>query len=133
MYLAIITIVSACASYKAKYADKASPKTIQTDKELMHSFYLIGDAGNAEMGQTTPTLTYFQKELAKATKNATTLFLGDNIYPYGIPSKKHKDRALAEHRLQTQIDALQDFKGKTIFIPGNHDWYNGVETSRKNG
>lgn len=70
MYLAIITIVSACASYKAKYADKASPKTIQTDKELIHSFYLIGDAGNAEMGQNTPTLTYFQKELAKATKGS---------------------------------------------------------------
>ena len=126
MYLTIAVIVSGCASYKAKYADKTSPRTIQTNKELVHSFYLIGDAGNAEMGQTTPTLKYFQEKLAKATKNATTIFLGDNIYPYGIPNKNHKDRALAEHRLQTQIDALQDFKGKTIFIPGNHDWYNGV-------
>lgn len=127
MYLTIIVVVSACASYKAKYADKTSPKTIQINKELLHSFYLIGDAGNAEMGQTTPTLTYFQKELTKAPKKSTTLFLGDNIYPYGIPSKEHKDRALAEHRLQTQIDALKDFKGNTIFIPGNHDWYNGVD------
>lgn len=67
MYLTIIVVVSACASYKAKYADKTSPKTIQINKELLHSFYLIGDAGNAEMGQTTPTLTYFQKELTKSS------------------------------------------------------------------
>ncbi|WP_428742556.1 ShlB/FhaC/HecB family hemolysin secretion/activation protein [Tenacibaculum sp.] len=126
-YLTIIVIVSSCASYKAKYTDKGFAKAIQTEKELIHSFYLIGDAGNAKMGKTIPSLTYFQKELANAPKNSTTIFLGDNIYPYGMPGKEGSERALAEHRLQTQIDAVKDFKGKTIFIPGNHDWYNGVK------
>ncbi|TDQ21849.1 ShlB/FhaC/HecB family hemolysin secretion/activation protein [Tenacibaculum caenipelagi] len=126
-YLTIIVIVSSCASYKAKYTDKSFSKAIQTEKELVHSFYLIGDAGNAKIGETIPSLTYFQKELANAPKNSTTIFLGDNIYPYGMPGKESSERVLAEHRLQTQIDAVQDFKGKTIFIPGNHDWYNGVK------
>lgn len=127
IYLTIISIVSACASYKAEYSDTTIPKTIQTNKELVHSFYLIGDAGNAEMGQTIPSLTYFEKELSNAAENSTAIFLGDNIYPYGMPKKESKERALAEHRLQTQIDVVKNFKGKPIFIPGNHDWYNGLK------
>lgn len=26
-----------------------------------------------------------------------------------------------------QMNLTKGFKGKTIFIPGNHDWYSGVE------
>ncbi|OSY86921.1 hypothetical protein WH52_14145 [Tenacibaculum holothuriorum] len=127
IYLIAIILLSACASYNAKYADNTAPKTVTSDKELVHSFYLIGDAGNAEMGKTIPSLTFFQKALEKSDKNATALFLGDNVYPYGVPPKDSEERALSEHRIQTQIDAVNGFKGKPIFIPGNHDWYNGVK------
>ncbi|CAL2108450.1 Calcineurin-like phosphoesterase [Tenacibaculum sp. 190524A02b] len=116
-----------CASYQAKYADVKAPKTIQVQKELVHSFYLIGDAGNADLGENLLTLDYFQKDLKTATKNSTALFLGDNIYPVGMPKKESTERALAEHRLQIQIDAVKNYKGNPIFIPGNHDWYNGVK------
>lgn len=127
LYFIAIILITSCASYKANYADKKAPKTITTTKELVHSFYLIGDAGNAKKGQTIQSLTYFKKELAKADKNSTALFLGDNIYPYGMPKKENSERALAEHRLQTQIDAVNSFNGKPIFVPGNHDWYNGIK------
>ena len=127
LYLIATTLLVGCASYQANYADKNAPKTVTSTKELAHSFYLIGDAGNAEMNETIPSLTYFQKEVAKATKNSTALFLGDNIYPYGMPKKESTERKLAEHRLQTQIDAVKNFNGKPIFIPGNHDWYNGIK------
>ena len=40
-----------------------------------------------------------------------------------MPKKGHKDRDQAEHRLNVQIEAMKDFEGKTVFIPGNHDWY----------
>ncbi|CAA0208231.1 metallophosphoesterase [Tenacibaculum maritimum] len=127
LYLSIGILFIGCATYKASYADKNAPKTVTSQKELLHSFYLIGDAGNAKMGETIPSLTYFKEALSKAPKNTTALFLGDNIYPYGMPQKGHFQRALAEHRLQTQIDAVANFKGTPIFIPGNHDWYNGVK------
>lgn len=26
-----------------------------------------------------------------------------------------------------QLKITNDFKGKTVFIPGNHDWYNGLK------
>ena len=127
LYFIAIVLLTGCASYKANYADKSAPKTITSNKELAHSFYLIGDAGNAEMGKTLPSLDYFKKDLTAANKNSTALFLGDNIYPKGMPPKESENYNLSKYRLQTQIDAVKGFKGKSIFIPGNHDWYNGVD------
>ena len=56
-----------------------------------------------------------------------TIFLGDNIYEKGMPSKNNANRAFAEFQLNTQSGAAKDFKGQTIFIPGNHDWYSGLK------
>ncbi len=129
-FLSIIAALSiyGCASYKAKYDTKDYvPKKI-TDKKPTYSFYLIGDAGNVkDFGEKLPSLTYFEKELVNAEKNSTAIFLGDNVYPVGIYPKKHKDYKLSKYRLEVQTEAAKKNKGKTIFIPGNHDWYNGVD------
>jgi hypothetical protein len=128
LYSVFIVLLSfyGCATYKAQYASKQySHQT--TTKKPTHSFYLIGDAGNAKMNESVVSLDYFQKEITKAGENSTTLFLGDNVYPYGIYPKKHKDYELVRHRLKIQTDAVKNNPGRTIFIPGNHDWYSGVE------
>mgnify|MGYP000456672023 CR=1 FL=1 len=44
-----------------------------------------------------------------------------------MPSKNNANRAFAEFQLNTQSGAAKDFKGQTIFIPGNHDWYSGLK------
>lgn len=99
-----------------------------TEKEIDHRFYFIGDSGNAMLDSTTVALEALKSRLSKETREATILFLGDNIYPKGMPEKGSEDRELAEHRLNIQIESVKSFKGKSIFIPGNHDWYNkGVE------
>ncbi|MGG8496630.1 metallophosphoesterase [Tenacibaculum sp. TC6] len=126
-YLLLFIFFTSCATYKAQYGTSKAPKTVTTHKGLSYSFYLIGDAGNAEMGKKLTTLHYFQKELEAAPKNSTALFLGDNIYPVGMPKKDTPERALAEYRLQIQLDALKNYKGSPLFIPGNHDWYNGIK------
>lgn len=114
-----------CATYKAKYLKNYKP--VETNKKSVYSFYLIGDAGNAEMGKSIDALDFFKAELEKAPKNSTALFLGDNVYPEGMYPKKHPDYDLVKHRIDIQIDAVKKFKGKPIFLPGNHDWYNGVD------
>ncbi|MES2747761.1 MAG: metallophosphoesterase [Bacteroidota bacterium] len=107
-------------------------EVVSDTSKISHSFYLIGDAGNAEKDSTVITLKNLKKYIDQSNKNATVLFLGDNIYPKGMPKKEAPERPLAEHRLDTQIEAVANFKGKTIFIPGNHDWYNdGVEGVRR--
>ncbi len=121
-------LISGCAAYKAQYSDKKGTKIVTNNhKTPTHSFYLIGDAGNAPMNEKIPSLTFFQQELEKATKNSTALFLGDNVYPIGVPPKKDDSYKLAKYRIQTQINSVKNFKGKTVFIPGNHDWYHGID------
>ncbi|WP_397363729.1 metallophosphoesterase [Olleya sp. R77988] len=129
--LAIIIIIAnllnACATFKPQYKDENNIKTFPKDKILEHSFYLIGDAGNSPIGSKSDALKAFEKALSNAPSNSTALFLGDNIYPNGLVSKDHKDREFAQHQLKTQTQAVKDFKGNTIFIPGNHDWYSGLK------
>lgn len=122
-FLFIFLFIS-CASYKAKYKNKEDSKSLKVDKELDHSFYLIGDAGNAEINERSLPLDLFEEALNQASKNSTAIFLGDNIYPIGMPKKDSPERPLAEYRLKIQLNALKEFKGNSIFIPGNHDWYN---------
>ena len=119
---AIIFIANACATYKPQYSERTSQAKFP-DKEIMHSFYLIGDAGISGETESNQAITKFKTELSKASKNSTVLFLGDNIYPKGLPKKGESGRSSAENQLNAQIDAVNDFEGETIFIPGNHDWY----------
>ncbi len=119
--------INACATYKSQYKDANNNKTFPIDREIVHSFYLIGDAGNSPKGSSSPALEAFKNELTKASKNSTVIFLGDNIYEKGMPKKEDENRALAEHQVNVQLDAVKDYKGQTIFIPGNHDWYSGIK------
>jgi len=124
----VLLFFNACATYKLQYKDANFDKTFPQDKEIAHTFFLIGDGGNSPLGTQTEALKDFKAELDKASKQSTALFLGDNIYQKGMPKKGDKNRAFAEHQLNIQTQAAKDFKGKVVFIPGNHDWYsNGLK------
>ncbi len=120
--LVLLGIVYSCATYQKQIVD-TNNEGFSTNQEVAHSFYLIGDAGYSPNNTPATTLQLLKEDLKKAPKNSTVIFLGDNIYPKGLPDKDHKNRSDAEFYLQSQIDAVKDFKGQTIFIPGNHDWY----------
>ncbi|MGB5204036.1 MAG: metallophosphoesterase, partial [Eudoraea sp.] len=116
-------VLYSCATHKFQYNEGALIP-LQSKSEVQHSFYLIGDAGNSPLGSKSEALQSFEKVLKHASKNSTALFLGDNIYPKGLPEKEAKGREYAEHQLNVQTEVVKNFAGKTIFIPGNHDWYN---------
>lgn len=122
--------VCSCANMKLQLnkTNLAEKGVAQDTSKVLHTFYLIGDTGNSEMDSTVIALKKLKKYLSESDKNATLLYLGDNIYPEGFPKKETPERKLAEHRLNVQVEAADGFKGQTIFIPGNHDWYNhGLE------
>ncbi|MGB5429624.1 metallophosphoesterase [Eudoraea sp.] len=116
-------VLYSCATHKLQYNEETLIP-LQSKSEVQHSFYLIGDAGYSPLGSKSEALQSFEKVLAKASENSTALFLGDNIYPKGLPKKGAKGREFAEHQLNVQTEVVKDFAGRTIFIPGNHDWYN---------
>ena len=125
VYSFFLIFTLGCATYAPQYAVVEGQSTLSRKQKKATSFYFIGDAGDAKIDGSTDALTALKSLIDKAeTKNDYTIFLGDNIYPDGLPSKGKEGREAAEYKLQAQVDAVSKFKGDVIFIPGNHDWYN---------
>ncbi len=137
VFVVALSFLTGCATYKTKYSDLNPPLDIETTKEISHTFYLIGDAGLSPMGDMNSALKIFKNRLDVANENSTAIFLGDNIYPAGLPDSKDSTAAflVAKNHLDAQLNTLENFKGKPFFIPGNHDWYTeglvGLEREQK--
>lgn len=86
---------------------------------MRYRVFLIGDAGSS-VGH--PVLTLLERQLAATGEQGAVVFLGDNIYPDGLVPEEHPDRARSELRLMAQLKAVEDFRGRIVFISGNHDW-----------
>ncbi|MEO8535394.1 MAG: metallophosphoesterase [Flavobacterium sp.] len=133
-YSLVITslfMLNSCATHKAQYGKSVSANENEnaTDTiKIAHTIFLVGDAGNADEEQAQQTLELLHKKLKKASKKSTLVFLGDNIYPKGFPDNDNaSEKALAETKLKNQLKLTEGFRGKTIVIPGNHDWYSGIK------
>ncbi|GGG10998.1 hypothetical protein GCM10011344_09630 [Dokdonia pacifica] len=107
-----------------QYVEVNGQSTLSRKHKKTASFYLIGDAGGAVPNGSTDALIALEKVLDTVTStNDYTIFLGDNIYEEGLPTKTSEDRADAEHKLKAQLNIVENFNGKVVFIPGNHDWF----------
>lgn len=131
-YILLTFFISSCASHEIRlgksYVQNKNDTIKRDTSQINHTFFLLGDAGDTKTVQAKQTLEQLKKELEKAPSNSTLIFLGDNIYPKGMPPATDSvQRNEAEEKLTLQIDATRKFSGKTVFIPGNHDWYNGIE------
>lgn len=86
--------------------------------------FLIGDAGEMteEMAS---VISDVAKQVSEDPENSTVIFLGDNIYPKGMPELESKDRIEAEDILSSQIKPFLNLGCRVLMIPGNHDWKQG--------
>ena len=108
--------LAACAG---KAPPPAPPVTSASDVEL--SLFLVGDGGKPnEHGE--PVLEALTATMHASAAPSLVVFLGDNIYPAGLPPRTSKDNAEMERRLKDQIDAVVRTHARGIFVPGNHDW-----------
>ena len=94
----------------------------ETSADLAYRVYLIGDTGGANAPGTLPALNELARRLQSEGENTAVVFLGDNIYCCGLPDSAAESRARAEMRLDEALNAVEGFAGRTILIPGNHDW-----------
>lgn len=103
--------------------------SIDYDKEeIDKTIFLLGDAGNSD--SLTPIFLSLKNELSK-NPSSYLIFLGDNIYPYGLPPKEKTEensillleRQEAERHIDAQLKIVENHqKENVVFVSGNHDW-----------
>ena len=123
-------LLAGCTSAKKAYYDsdvQAWSDVTLPSQTPQYTLYLVGDAGEFDDANTQRNyvLESLAQVLEKETKDADVVYLGDNIYPHGLPRKKDADRAEMEAKINMQLAAVENFAGHTFFIPGNHDWSQG--------
>lgn len=137
----IIFLVSGCITSRSFYDKKHQDweKANSPDSlKLKYSVFLIGDAGLPSKDRQEPTFRLLQSQLysmdtirtaggrdsivATSRKEDAVIFLGDNIYETGLPEPDASDREEKERRITEQLKIVKSFRGRTIFVPGNHDW-----------
>lgn len=97
--------------------------TAQVDT-LNQRIFLIGDAGELQ-GSTQPVVEWVKKHANLNDEKNTVLYLGDNIYPEGLPMEGEPYYADAKRILDEQINLVRGKKAKSFFVLGNHDWKGG--------
>lgn len=118
----IAFLIFSCAPQKPFYNTEVSDweQSKAPSQQAMHSLFLIGDAGKSTASS--PVFETLQNQLNQAGDKGTLVFLGDNIYPKGLPSSNEQSYEQAAGYLTSQLELAKKFAGKSFFIPGNHDW-----------
>jgi hypothetical protein len=110
--LAWLLVVAGCATHTMPALDPAEVETM---------LFLIGDAGEPDPRRIGVPLDSLYAQAARAPDRSVIVFLGDNVYPDGIPEEGHAEYADARRRLDAQVRAVPA-GARGIFVPGNHDW-----------
>lgn len=106
--------LSGCAGRRIQVKD-LEPREIET------TLFLIGDTGEPDPRIYPRVLDSLRRQAAEAPGRAIIIFLGDNVYPGGIPLDSTERWPDARRRMEVQVAAVPG-GARGIFIPGNHDW-----------
>ncbi|PIQ21618.1 MAG: hypothetical protein COW65_08040, partial [Cytophagales bacterium CG18_big_fil_WC_8_21_14_2_50_42_9] len=109
----ILTVLffPSCAGYKVYYSNEAArwKADVPPDSSnLAYSVYLIGDVGAPNRDPLEPSLKLLQSQMQVADENSATIFLGDNIYSYGLTEPGSIGRKTDEERINTQLDLFKN-------------------------
>ncbi len=116
-FIAALVLVAGCGVTHPV----TQPAAMPAPGDVAETLFLIGDAGSPARGGE-PVLRSLARDASLAPRRTTIVFLGDNVYPRGIPDSTSPDRRDAERRLRDQITVVRQAGVRGIFVPGNHDW-----------
>lgn len=85
---------------------------------------LVGDAGELT-GGVQPELKLLQSLYNLDDACTSLIFLGDNVYPVGLPAESATDYEAKRMILQNQAALVKGKLARAFIIPGNHDWKQG--------
>ena len=118
--LAICLLASSCATGKLYLQGKSDPHQDDPGK-VSFTIFGLGDAGEIN-DQSKAVISQLATHTAAVSHPSMVIYLGDNIYPGGMPALHDEDVKVAEKILMNQLEDLSEYPGQIIFIPGNHDW-----------
>ena len=121
---AVVAAALAAAGVRASAPEEAPALPFA---EGVETLLLIGDAGAPARDE--PVLRALAAEAAKEPEKTLVVFLGDNLYPSGLPPEGDPGRREGDRRLAAQADAALGAGARVLFVPGNHDW----DEMRKDG
>ncbi|HEX3933810.1 MAG TPA: metallophosphoesterase, partial [Puia sp.] len=91
---------------------------------VIRRLYLVGDAGELQDGHH-PVCDWLKQHVNWDDSNNVLVYLGDNIYPQGMPPEGGSGVDEARKILDYQISVVAGKKSRAFFVPGNHDWKEG--------
>lgn len=113
----VVLLAGGCAGLRRV----PTPPVVEADPGSVElSLFLIGDAGAPAPDE--PVLLALRNEIEATPGQSAVIFLGDNIYPRGMPPEDAPMREEAERRLKAQVDVATGTETPTYFVLGNHDW-----------
>ena len=111
--------LGACASALEPVTE---PAPVARMDSIEIALFLIGDAGSkAYEGEPVLAELARQSDSLRRVKQYV-VFLGDNVYPRGVPPEGAPLRDDAEKKIAAQVNAILRGKAQGFLIPGNHDW-----------
>lgn len=125
-FLFCLNLFTGCSHLNPYYRNKFDPShTFLSDKNNLRTRLLfIGDSGDTR--ENDPVLRKLRDWASKVPEKTVVVFLGDNIYPAGMPEKGDSERAEAERRILAQTEVVKKSGARGFFIAGNHDWKRGL-------
>jgi hypothetical protein len=92
--------------------------------KVIQRMYLVGDGGELMDGRH-PVCDWLKTHVDWNDSSNVLVYLGDNIYPLGMPDSGSNDYEAAKKVLDYQISVVAGKNAKAYFLPGNHDWKRG--------
>ncbi len=126
LLLATVVTSVACGGHSLYVRPGVDPRCATcaaSPAQLDTRVLLIGDAGELDPGN--PALDLLGDLAAGAPSRSVAVFLGDNVYPRGLPGAGEEapdERVTAEQILQLQVAAAGRAGIPAVFVAGNHDW-----------
>jgi hypothetical protein len=117
---AALAAAAACTPALEPATEVPAPLAPKDSLEL--AIFLIGDAGSkAYDGEPVLTELALQSDSLRPVPQFV-VFLGDNVYPRGVPPLGDPNRDDAEKKIAAQVLAIRKGSAQGLLIPGNHDW-----------
>ncbi len=121
-WIAAALAIGAAACTPALEPATLVPAPLAPKDSIEVTIFLIGDAGSSAYdGEPVLAELALQSDSLRPVRQFV-VFLGDNVYPRGVPPLGDPNRDDAERKIAAQVLAIRKGSAQGLLIPGNHDW-----------